>query len=165
MNIDIFVGTWLLMGSISIKSELEFIGETPAPNSVQNWLSGQSDQLLDTIEPTEGLVLTIDPDGKFQEEKTGNPKIQWFDCEGVLATEVKPFGGCLKFFKSKVYLMADECPSWAKARDGKLRYNDGDTKICDSIEVKNNRLIRTISVVTDDMYFDRVVVVYTKAIA
>ncbi|EAZ89793.1 hypothetical protein [Crocosphaera chwakensis] len=160
MDISVFVGKWVLIGSVFIKSELEFIGNQPDPNGVNNWLNNSTPQVLKKIESTEDLILIINPDGTFEEEKTGNPKVEWFDCEGVLCSEVKPFSGYINVSKSKFYLMADECPLWAK--DEKLRYNDGDTKISDTIQISNEQLIRTVSVVTDDMYFDKVVLVYAK---
>ncbi|WP_221645468.1 hypothetical protein, partial [Nostoc sp. UCD120] len=61
----------------------------------------------------------------------------------------------------------DDLVSWAVPSDEvnkkKLRYDDGDTKIADSIEVQGEQLIRTISVVTDELYLDRVIIVYKKA--
>lgn len=163
MNLSLIVGKWILIGSISMKSELEFIGEQPKPHGVKNWLNSQTPQLLETMKSTEGLTLTIAPDGTFQEEKIGEPQVEWFDCDGVLSAEVKPFNGYLNVFDSSIYLITDECPLWA--RDEKLRYNDGDTKISDTLEIYHEKLIRTVSVVTDGMYFDKVVLIYVKATA
>ncbi len=162
MDISVFVGKWVLIGSFSIKSELQFIGRKPDSNGVKNWLNNPMSQVLKRVKSTEGLTLIINPDGTFQEQKTGNPKVEWFDCEGVLCAEVKPFNGYINVLESKPYLMTDQCPSWAK--DKKLRYNDGDTKICDTVHLDNEQLIRVVSIVTDDMYFDKVVLVYAKKI-
>ena len=164
MDVELFIGTWLLTGSISINSEIKFVGDEPEPNGVENWLNGSSNELIERVKPTEGLTLTISSDGKFFEERTGNPKIYWFDCEGVLESEVIPFNGHLSFYDSKAFLLLDELVSWAiptnEVNKKKLRYDDGDTKIADSIEVLGEQLIRTVSVVTDELYLDRVIIVY-----
>ncbi|VEP12200.1 conserved hypothetical protein [Hyella patelloides LEGE 07179] len=166
MDIEILVGTWLLIGSTSTKSEVEFINKQPDPSGVSKWLDGKSHELIEQIELTEGLTLTITPDGKFTEEKTGNPQMQWFDSEGV-CSDVIPFDGKLNFYKSNFYLIADNIPSWAtpinKSSRKKLRYNDGDTKISDSLEIVKELLIRTVNVVTDELYLDRVIIAYKKA--
>ncbi|WGV26167.1 hypothetical protein [Halotia branconii] len=167
MNIELLIGTWLLTGSISIKSEIKFIGDELDANGVENWLNSNSNNLIAQVEATQGLTLTISSDGKFSEERTGAPKVYWFDFEGVLQSEVIPFNGHLSFYDSKAFLLLDELVSWAvpsdKVNKKKLRYDDGDTKIADSIEVQGEQLIRTISVVTDELYLDRVIIVYKRA--
>jgi hypothetical protein len=167
MNIELLIGTWLLTGSISLNSEIKFIGDEPDPNGVENWLNSNSNNLIAQVEATEGLTLTISSDGKFFEERTGEPKVYWFDREGVLESEVIPFNGHLSFYDSKAFLLVDDLISWAVPSDEvskkKLRSDDGDTKIADSIEVQGEQLIRTISVVTDELYLDRVIIVYKKA--
>ncbi|MBH8555819.1 hypothetical protein I8751_26425 [Nostocaceae cyanobacterium CENA357] len=166
MNIELLIGIWLLTGSISINSQIKFFGDEPDPNGIENWLNSNSNNLIAQVEATEGLTLTISSDGKFSEERTGTPKVYWFDKEGVLESEVIPFNGHLSFYDSKVFLLVDDLPSWAVPSDEvnkkKLRYDDGDTKIADSIEVQGEQLIRTISVVTDELYLDRVIVVYKR---
>ncbi len=167
MNIELLVGTWLLTGSISLNSQIKFIDDEPDPNGVENWLNGNSNNLIAQVAATEGLTLTISSDGKFFEAITGTPKVYWFDFEGVLQSEVIPFNGHLSFYDSKAFLLLDEPISWAVPSDEvnkkKLRYDDGDTKIADSIELQGSQLIRTISVVTDELYLDRVIIVYKKA--
>ncbi|MDF5724554.1 MAG: hypothetical protein PUP91_29645 [Rhizonema sp. PD37] len=164
MNIELLIGIWLLTGSISISSEIKFVGDEPDPNGVENWLNGSSNELIERIELTEGLTLTISSDGKFFEERTGDPKVYWFDLEGVLESEVIPFNGHLSFYDSKAFLLLDELVSWAvpsnEVNKKKLRYDDSDTKIADSLEVIGEQLIRTVSVVTDELYLDRVIIVY-----
>jgi hypothetical protein len=167
MNIELLIGTWLLTGSISLNSDIKFIGDEPDPNGVENWLNGNSNNLIAQVEATEANSLTISSDGKFFEERTGEPKVYWYDREGVLSSEVIPFNGHLSFYDSKAFLLVDDLVSWAVPSDEvnkkKLRYDDGDTKIADSIEVQGSQLIRTISVVTDELYLDRAIIVYKKA--
>lgn len=166
MIIDNLVGTWILIGSISINSEIELIGGEHDPNEVEKWLVGKSYELINQVEPTQGLTLTIASDGRFEEEKTGHPQVYWFDRESVLLSEVTPFQGYLSFHETNIYLIPADLPSWAIPVDResgmKLRYDDGDTKISDCIERQNERLIRTVSIVTDELYLDRVIIVYQR---
>ena len=166
MNTNIFVGTWVLTGSISTNSEVQFIKDRPDPKGVINWLNGTSQELVEQTKASEGLVLTIAQNKKFEEKKTGDPKVKWFNYEGVESNNVEPFDGQLKLSKSRAYLIADNVPSWAMPENRKstvkLRYDDGDTKIADFLEIINDRLVRTINVVTDELYLDRVIIVYQK---
>ncbi len=166
MIIDNLIGTWILIGSISINSEIELIGGEHDSNEVEKWLGGKSYELINEVEPTEGLILTITSDGRFEEEKTGYPQVSWFDREGVLQSEVTPFQGYLSFHETNIYFTPADLPSWAMPVDResriKLRYDDGDTKISDCIERQNDQLIRTVSVVTDELYLDRVIIVYQR---
>lgn len=166
MIIENLVGTWILIGSILTNSEIKLIGGEHDSNEVEKWLVGKSYELLNQVEPTEGLTLTITSDGRFEEEKTGYPHVSWFDREGVLQSEVTPFQGYLSFHETNIYFIPADLPSWAMPVDKeskmKLRYDDGDTKISDCIERQNDRLIRTVSVVTDELYLDRVIIVYQR---
>ena len=114
MTIEPFVGTWLLVGSVSYRSELKFIDGKPDPMGVINWLNVRGDSPSAEIAPAEGLTLTITEKG-FQEEKTGNPDITWFNDYGELS-KVEPFSGKLSVYNKKVYLIADSAPQWAKSK-------------------------------------------------
>lgn len=165
MKIEDLVGTWNLIGSLSISSEIQLTGEDSSTQSVNEWLRGKSDELVDSLESTQGLILTILADGRFVEEKTGNPNVPWYDQEGVLQSEVTPFHGYLRVDPAGAHLMPDDVPSWATPEQKSgltLRYDDGDTKISDRIERRDDRLIRTVSVVTDELYLDRTLMVYGK---
>ena len=166
MSIESFVGTWQLIGSTSTKGELAFIDNRPDPNGVKNWLKGKAGELISQINSTSGLTLTINQNATFTEEKEGNPEVNWFSNEGVLESKVVPFDGKVKFQADEAYLYPNEISEWAKPRGRKygiaLRYNDGDTIIADNISLIDEKLVRTVNVVTDGMYFDRVVIVYAK---
>jgi len=165
MTIDLFIGTWLLMGSVSYRSELEIIDGRRDPMGVLNWLNGKGDNSISEIIPAKGLTLTIAESGSFQEEKTGEPEIKWFNASGELS-KVQTFSGKVSFHRSRAYLIANNIPDWAKpygkVNKAKLRYDDGDTKITDLLEIRDKKLVRTINVVTDEMFFDRVIIVYQK---
>ena len=165
MNIESFAGTWTLIGSTSINGEISFIDEEPDPNGVRNWLNGKGAALRDEVEPNSGLTLSIAANGSFTEQVEGDPNVYWFDSEGVLVSEVVPFGGFLKLQGENAYLQPSEIPSRATPDDEYnvvLRYDDGDTKICDCINLVGDTLIRTVNVVTDELYLDRVIIVYQK---
>lgn len=158
-------GTWRAIGSASTRGEVAFIGDEPDPNGVHDWLNGDGHMLAGEVQAVDGLVLHIDPSGGFTEQKHGNPPICWFDSEGVQTSEVEPFNGVLSIHADAAYLLSASVQNWAKAVEGRygpavLRYDDGDTKICDRIERVGNELLRTINVVTDELYLDRVLIVY-----
>ena len=168
MTFSAYVGRWALISSASINSEISFIGEDPDPNGVNDWLNGDAIDLVDGSDPTTGLLLQIEQDGSFSEQKTGNPKVYWFDSEGVLTNDVEPFDGRLQSNESNVFLRPSEIPSWAIPVEGKhgraiLRLDDGDTKISDRLDVIGDRLIRSVNVVTDELYLDRIVIVYSRS--
>ncbi|MGF1493796.1 MAG: hypothetical protein ACFBSC_15350 [Microcoleaceae cyanobacterium] len=163
MDISKLAGTWMLTGTASIDPDkvlqVEFTEGKKDSQGVENWLSGKGHELLDRLEPTEGLSLAITLNKKFTEKKLGfdTPNVRWFGEDGVLAPEVIPFVGYLNIQDSRVFLLTKD------SKDEKLRYDDGDTKIVDSVERGGQELIRTVSVVTDELYLDRVLMVYRKA--
>jgi len=161
-------GEWHLVASASTNSEIEFIGEEPDPNGITNWLNGFDDTLVDSAKSTSGLVLTIQSDGTFTEVVSGKPEVYWFDEEGVLQTEVTPFNGVVAPSGSANYLRPVDIAKWAKPVEelyspAILRYDDGDTKISDRVHVNSGKLIRTVNTVTDELYLDRVVIVYGRS--
>lgn len=160
-------GEWRLVRSASIKSEIEFVNDEPHPNGVSDWLNGFDESLVDRASPTSGLTLSISPKGSFTERLSGKPNVYWFDNEGVLQTEVAPFDGVVVGCGQEAYLRPAEIAKWATPEDGEygralLRYDDGDTKIADRIRTMGDRLVRVVNIVTDDLYLDRVVIVYER---
>jgi hypothetical protein len=166
MEISEFLGQWDLVGSVAINSEIAFIDGEPDPNGVANWLNGFDASLQDQIKPTAGLRLEIRPDARFTEQMSGQPAVYWFDEEGVL-TDVAPFDGHLVETDQGLYLRPDEISEWAMPTEGEygqavLRLDDGDTKISDNLRLNNGYLLRTVNVVTDELYLDRILIVYTR---
>ena len=43
------------------------------------------------------------------------------------------------------------------------RYDDSDTVICDFVELKDDRLLRTVNVLTDGRYKNVILMVYERA--
>ena len=72
---ETIIGTWVLIGSISINSEIAFIGEEPDLDGVKNWLNESGKELIEDVKGTEGLKLVIAPDGRFKEIREGNPDV------------------------------------------------------------------------------------------
>jgi hypothetical protein len=161
-------GTWILVASGSSRSEVEFLdNDEPDPHGVSKWLNGFDDGLIKEAKATSGLTLTVESDGTFAERAEGAPKVDWFDEEGVLQAQVTPFDGVIVTTADVSFLRPVEIASWALPVEGRygtsvLRYDDGDTKISDGIRVIDGRLIRTVNVATDDLYLDRVVIVYER---
>ncbi|MCE2595823.1 hypothetical protein K6Y31_13505 [Motilimonas cestriensis] len=167
MELTSLVGSWVLIGSVAINSEVAFIGEDTDPNGVGNWLNGRAGELVGQIKTVNGLTLTIADNGAFTEVKTGKLSITWYDQEGVLESEVEPFNGTLVLKGEGAFLVAEAIPNWAQPTANDygvaLRYDDGDTIIAEWLECIDNRLVRTVNVVTDELYLDRIVMVYQKS--
>jgi hypothetical protein len=133
---------------------------------VSDWLNGFDASLVATAKATSGMTLSIAADGTFTERVSGKPDVYWFDEEGVLA-DVTPFDGLIVHNVQGSYLRPLNIAKWAIPVDGRyglavLRYDDGDTKISDCVRSSDGRLIRTINVVTDELYLDRIVIVYER---
>ncbi|MBW4579077.1 MAG: hypothetical protein KME42_05810 [Tildeniella nuda ZEHNDER 1965/U140] len=159
------VGVWLLTAATAIDDEVDLEG-LPAADQIDEWLYSTAYDLIDEAEPVSGLKLTIHADGTFTEEKTGLLNLPWYDREGVLDEAVTPFSGILKTEENLMYLHLEEPISWATPEDTirevRVRYDDGDTIICDRIEIISNQLVRTMSVVTDELYLNKVLLIYQK---
>lgn len=167
MEIESVVGSWTLVGRTAINGEIAFLGVEPDPNGVLDWLNGLGEELEGSIKHVSGLELEISQEGRFSESLSGQPEVYWFDVEGVLSNDVAPFNGALASINKLIYLQPDGIPRWSvhaqnRYGDAILRYDDGDTKICDSLRLKGDRLLRTVNVVTDELYTDRVIIAYEK---
>ncbi|MDG9669280.1 hypothetical protein ONV78_16175 [Hahella sp. CR1] len=165
MSIESLIGTWLLDGSISVSSDIAQEPGGEHDDRIKSGLRGSGEELVDRVAPASGLTLTIEESGFFTEEKEGEPQVKWFDTDGVLTPQVVPFSGVVKSHKSGVFLQADDIPSWAAPTNRYsviLRYDDGDTTISDQIYRVDDKLVRTVNVVTDEAYLDRTVIVYSR---
>ena len=162
MSEQSFLGVWNLAGAFSINGELDIDPETEEGKAeLADWLFGHSHDDLDLLTDASGLQLTIHNNATFTERKTADPQVTWFDAEGVQDDDVVPFDGVYTIRDGKAYLTLAEPPEWATSADRKrIRYDDGDTVVCDSLEIVGGNLIRTISVTSDGAYLDRVVLQY-----
>jgi hypothetical protein len=159
-----FIGTWNLVGTFAESGEFQIIEDIEEYRRIyQEWLIAEDYGNLDNLVGAEGLQLTINDDGTFSETKTGNPKIEWFDAEGVLDNRVTPFDGLYKILDNRAFLTVEGLSSWAiSSKPDQIRLDDGDTKICDSLRIFGENLIRTVSVITDELYTTRVILSYQK---
>lgn len=169
MSIDSFSGRWKATATCSTHAENTLISEDEAdPNGIVDWLNGFDATLVRAAKPVSGLVLTIEmARGTFTEKVRGNPAIAWYDAEGVLTEKVWPFDGTIACNTQGAYLRPQEVPWWAipldfRYQEAILRYDDCDTRIADNLRVVDGRLVRTVNIVTDDTYLDRVVIVYER---
>jgi hypothetical protein len=162
-----FVGAWCLTAMAQHSAEAGLIGEDSDPADIDAWLNDADGSGADGETAVAGLTLTIATDARFTERSDGHPAVPWFDAEGVLAEEVAPFDGVMIGSGDVRYLRPDRIASWALPVEGRhgaaaLRYDDGDTKIADSVRLVDSRLVRTVNVVTDELYLNRVVLIYAR---
>jgi len=165
------LGEWHLAASTSVTAELEAVADEPDPQAVSGWLNGFDGGIAAAAPKTSGLVLTINAAGSFTERLTGKPGVQqWFDVEGMLADEVAPFDGSVVDTGQAAWLRPRGVPDFARPLEDRygpavLRYDDGDTRIADGLRIVGADLVRTVNVVTDEQYLDRIVLVYRRAAA
>jgi hypothetical protein len=162
-----FVGNWFLAGTYSENGQFEIIEDDEKyRRNYESWLIAEDYSNLDKLVGVEGLHLTINEDGTFTESKIGDSQIgwiEWFDEEGVSDSNTTPFSGIYKIFDNRAFLTVEDMSSWAISNDPeRIRRDDGDTKICDSLRLVEGKLIRTVSVITDELYSTRVIYSYKK---
>jgi hypothetical protein len=161
-----FIGNWFLAGTFSENGQFEIIEDIEEyRRNYEVWLIAEDYSNLDKLLSINGLQLTVNADGTFTESKTGNPQIDWFDADGVLDSQITPFDGRYKIFDNRAFLTVEDVSSWAISDDpDRIRLDDGDTKICDSLRIVGENLIRTVSVITDELYTTRVLFKYQKLV-
>ena len=88
-----------------------------------------------------------------------------FDVGGVQVNDYEPMEGEIIESDGFAFLHPKGVPEWAEsnATDSLvLRYDDGDTKVSDNLRLVDNFLVRQISVVTDEIYLERIVLIYSR---
>ncbi len=160
-----FTGIWNLDGFFNSCGQFEILEDIEEyRRNYEKWLRGEDYENLENLTEAEGLRLEIKADGTFTESKTGDPQIEWFDEEGVLESNITPFDGVYKIFDERAFLTLQTPSNLSDTDDPeRIRYDDGDTKICDSLRVIGEDLIRTVSVITDELYTTRVLLRYLKS--
>jgi hypothetical protein len=142
------------------------IGDVRLPIDEFNrrWLAGEVFTQEPPLTPRSGLTLTIAEDGTFTE--TGAAEVSWFDDEGVLEADARPFDGTLATSPAGTFLLGEQglqAVVFKDATDLRLRIDDGDTGITDLITVEGDGLLRVMSVITDEMSPCRVRLAYRRA--
>lgn len=130
-------GTWQLESYSYTDGEVPFEGDLPQANALENWLYPEI-------------------------------RLLWYESEGAQIESPNPTKGMTRHVPGRdaVFLHPSEVPSWmTRSRDNErdsLRYDDGDTLICDLVRMENGSLVRIISVVTDEIYLNRIIAVHKR---
>lgn len=168
-----FTGRWDLAaanGDYDINVDYDdghlVLGDVRLPSDEFNrrWLAGEQLRADPAMTPLTGLTLTIAEDGTFTED--GTAEVNWFDDEGVLESDARPFDGTLVTAAGGTFLIGEEgvqATVFAGADNLRLRIDDGDTAITDLVRVDGDQLLRRMSVVTDEMYPSRILLAYRRA--
>ncbi|NJN00069.1 MAG: hypothetical protein HC800_25630 [Phormidesmis sp. RL_2_1] len=154
------LGVWELSRYSHVVSE---IWPDDDGTEMDAWLLGAHEPELNSGQEQRGLHLTV-RDGAFTETVKDFAALM-FDQEGVQVNDYQPMSGQIVQVNAIGFLM----PFGTSALKGQtprgcfLRYDDGDTKVCDTIRLIGDRLVRQLSVVTDELYLDRMTLVYYSA--
>lgn len=161
-----FSGTWTLVSAASAETDIELDADEPsAATAISAQLRRSAFELLPAAERTDGLLLEILGSDRFTHTLMGNPKVLWFGADGVLENAVVPFNGTCNATLDRLYLLAADCPIWAQPqadRQASFRYDDGDTLICDFVELIQGQLYRTVNVLTDGLYKSQILMVFER---
>ena len=160
-------GTWSLASYSAIDSEVPFEGDDPKPNAPEDWLYGCGREGFAELKPASGISVTIREDGTYSEAKTdADLRLLWFDSKGVQVESPSPTDGVMRQVGNRSFLHPLAAPpGMTRSRDKErelLRYDDGDTLICDQVRLEGAALVRAISVATDELYLNRITAVYKK---
>ena len=162
---SIYSGSWTLVSAVTLNTKIPFVEPDAAAEIATLTVSAHG--LLPESTAAHGLTMHITADHAFRQQVNGQPKIEWFDVEGVLDKSVTPFDGSgfSVSANERLYLIADERPEWATPKDeSKLnlfRCDTGDTLICDFVESATDKLARTINVLTDGKRLSKTLLMFT----
>lgn len=84
-------------------------GWVPVDEFNRRWLAGEPLHVEPPLTPLTGLTLTIAEDGTFTE--TGDADVVWFDDEGVLELDARPFDGTLVTAPGGTFLIGEMYPA------------------------------------------------------
>ena len=162
-----YIGSWNLYGYKIIYKQLVEETTTLRKDKVKNWLLEEATFLDQDIKLVSGSRLIIKNNGFFEEESKERIKFHWYDDEGILQQYISPFSGNYYHHDSRLYLFSNKkLGNWQKSKEEwakmKVRYDDGDTKICDFLKLNDNYLVRTVNAITDELYFDRLSILYKR---
>lgn len=160
------IGTWSLVSASDVEN-----GQLPVegwqPGDVSEWLFNEdSNELIGKVKPQSGLKLRISTDDTFAEIKTGEPRFLCYDRDGVQEDRIIPFAGIVNYEGADGYLLleepSEEAISFDPVRAFRARCDDGDTVICDKVRLRDDLLVRTVSVVTDELYTERMLFIFGR---
>ena len=150
-----FFSRWKLVATASAETKIPFV--EPSFDAEFAQLSDSASDLRSDAVTTSGLTLEISVENGFKQTLTGKPKISWYHhTEGTLERKVTPFDGACVPHQNRLYIIPDDLPKRAIPKDAAkrdfFRYDDGDTIICDFVEILGNHLCRTVNAITDGKY-------------
>ena len=167
------IGVWQLSEYAALLDNkiVEFQGDDVKPGVVEAWLYAVTDEGVSKLAPQAGLELTIRADGSFAERAINEGvHFDWFDSEGIAVDSPTPLEGTLTTIAGRdgFFVHQQRIPSWMNQlrampdhRDA-LRFDDGDTIICDLVRPAGDSLLRVISIVGDGIYLNRIVARYER---
>lgn len=160
-----FLGTWCLAGFTREQCDVALPHYTHTTAQMQHF--AQSRREARDLPSAAGLTLVIADDRSFVE--TGASAVPWYAADGVLHDGAVPFDG--SFIGPLTVRSSSVEPGAFHGR--RLRYDDGDTRISDSFDWHPKksrgpakgpeRLIRTVTAITDEQSVDRLIYVYHRA--
>ena len=153
-------GNWHLVGYNHVNDELPLFDGEPRVEDIRSWLIGSVDTQPD-VAAVSGLKIEIDH-SSFSEIVI-EFSLLMFDVEGVQVNDYQPMTGRLHVVEQVGFILPDDVPDYASPFiDNGLasRYSDGDTIVCDTLRRTGDNLIRQVSVITDELYLDRIVLTY-----
>ncbi|QEG38931.1 hypothetical protein [Roseimaritima ulvae] len=161
-------GEWELVGYFHKTDEIEYDDADDGSNvtEIRAWLQGAepTNASLEAAQPRAGLQLAIQR-GAFRESVENFSELM-FDVSGVQVNDYQPMSGQLATINSVAFLVPEGVPEFARtepAEDIVVRYDDGDTLVCDSMRIVDGMLVRQTSVVTDEIYLERMLLMYRRA--
>lgn len=163
-----FTGTWNLDGSFIEAGQMPELKDIRKyRQSYKEWLLSDNYEPLTKLTEASGLELTVNADGSFTERQTGTPNVAgWFNAEGIVVNKAEPFDGQYFVSGERAFLKYNSTDEfyWNKSAFAHkyFRFDDADTKICDSLLIVDSELIRTMLVLTDELWTTRIVFRYRQ---
>lgn len=161
-------GEWQLVAYQHRTDEIEYDDGDDGPRvaEIRAWLQGAeiTRALLEAAPRRTGLQLMMQS-GAFRESVENFSELM-FDESGVQVNDYQPMSGKLATLNSVAFLVPEGVADYAKpepAGDMVVRYDDGDTIVCDALRIVDGMLVRQTSVVTDEIYLERMLLVYRRS--
>jgi len=160
-----FDGEWQLDRYQHITDEIAYDDNEDGPRvtEIQAWLIGTDGVSVDAMPRRTGLRMRMKC-GSFSESATAFDELM-FDVSGIQVNDYRPMSGNLEKINGLTFLVADVVSRFAASDtvdDVVVRYHDGDTTVCDTLRVIDEYLVRQTSVVTDEIYLDRMLLAYRR---
>lgn len=134
--------------------------------TAEKWLLQTASSTNTNLSKISGLKLTLYKDNTFYDEAVNkNLDIPWINNDGELNSYHWVSHGNVNTFKGRLFLVPTEHSEIGTPEKDELkyvRYNDYDTKVVDTIEICEDSLYRCVSVLTDGIYLNRYMYVYSK---